>query len=736
MDAAAFTLRSHMLGALPVVNAFLDRVGLPAVLDRHLPHDDARLRLPPAVVIGVVVRNLLLTHRPVYALGEWAGSYEPGLVGLATGEVGALNDDRVGRMLDRLFDADRASLLTETVLGVIRRFDLDLTQLHNDSTTVTVTGAYRDADGRRRGGKPTPAIRHGHNKDFRPDLKQLLFSLTVTADGAVPITYRTGDGNTADDGTHIPTWDELVRLLGRTDFLYVADAKLCSAEAMGHIHRRGGRFVTVLPHARREDTWFRDWAQTHAPDWTEAARRPGARDDDTEQVWRTFVAPTPSAEGYRVIWVHSSAKAARDAAARAARIEKGLAAVESVAARLASPKSRLKTRVAVEQAATAVLADAGAARWVGYQIAETTEESYRQERRGRPGAATRYRRHVKTVFTITAVVNAERVTYDAATDGCFPLISNADDLTAAQLLAAYRYQPNLERRHHMLKGPQQVAPVFLENAHRIEALLLCHFLAMLTEALIEREIRNSMTAAGLTSIPLYPELRDCPHPSAPRILRDLRQRSTPPPAQRRRRRPSLPTRTQPPTATSPRTPAHPRRRLHRRQHHLTRGPISTPGSAERQAEGRQRQVTPDRQRHPGRSCPDRGVDELGHPDLLRQPPRGGQVAEREVAHLVRQHGGLPGVEQRLDLGSAAQVTLRDHLRLAGHPGHLAQVPVGLAGDLLRIQAGHDLGHIPPAVRDQAPLPVCRKGKLPQPRPRQQSETHDHRKLKLARSWGP
>ena len=30
--------------------------------------------------------------------------------------------------------------------------------------------------------------------DFRPDLKQLLFILTVTADGAVPIAYRTGDG--------------------------------------------------------------------------------------------------------------------------------------------------------------------------------------------------------------------------------------------------------------------------------------------------------------------------------------------------------------------------------------------------------------------------------------------------------------------------------------------------------------------------------------------------------------
>ena len=58
----------------------------------------------------------------------------------------------------------------------------------------------------------------------------------------------------------------------------------------------------------------------------------------------------------------------------------------------------------------------------------------------------------------------------------------------------------------------------VETAHRIEALLLCHFLAMLTEALLEREIRTSMKAQGLAGIPLYPELRNCPAPSAPRIL--------------------------------------------------------------------------------------------------------------------------------------------------------------------------------------------------------------------------
>jgi len=60
--------------------------------------------------------------------------------------------------------------------------------------------------------------------------------------------------------------------------------------------------------------------------------------------------------------------------------------------------------------------------------------------------------------------------------------------------------------------------VFLENAHRVEALLLCHFLALLTEALIEREIRTSMKTQAIAGIPLYPEFRTCTAPSAERIL--------------------------------------------------------------------------------------------------------------------------------------------------------------------------------------------------------------------------
>jgi transposase len=78
------------------------------------------------------------------------------------------------------------------VLAAVREFRIDCSHLHNDSTSIVLHGDYADADGDPRGAKPTVAAARGHSKDHRPDLKQLVLILTVTADGAVrsPIASR------------------------------------------------------------------------------------------------------------------------------------------------------------------------------------------------------------------------------------------------------------------------------------------------------------------------------------------------------------------------------------------------------------------------------------------------------------------------------------------------------------------------------------------------------------------
>ena len=256
----------------------------------------------------------------------------------------------------------------------------------------------------------------------------------------------------------------------------------------------------------------------HQPDWTEALRRPGKRTDDPDETWHTAPAPICSAEGHRIVWARSSQKTRSDADIRQQRIERGLHALQALNQRLAGPKSRLRDRVTVEQAAAAAITGAQAERWITATVIETTEETLRQEKRGRPGKDTRYRKITRTHWHVEHTVNAANVAHDAASDGCFPLISNDHQLTDPELLAAYRYQPNLEKRHHQLKSVQHAAPVLMKNPERIEALFCCQYIALLCCCLIERDLRSAMRREQIDDLPLYPEHRACAQPTAARAL--------------------------------------------------------------------------------------------------------------------------------------------------------------------------------------------------------------------------
>ncbi len=141
-DAENLQLDSKAISALPIINTFIQRIELQDLLSQYLPSNKNQ-KLPHVDAILLFVRNILLERQPLYKLSEWAAHYDPHLVGLGNEKPSLLNDDRVGRSLDVLFDADRASLLTKVVLKVITEFGINLSQLHNDSTTVTFYGEYK-----------------------------------------------------------------------------------------------------------------------------------------------------------------------------------------------------------------------------------------------------------------------------------------------------------------------------------------------------------------------------------------------------------------------------------------------------------------------------------------------------------------------------------------------------------------------------------------------------------------
>jgi transposase len=514
------TLRSVKMGALPIINRILQRLRLEEFLQEHLPPEDKRVKVPAAKALLVLVRNLLVSREPLYGIGEWAAGYAPDLLGLTPEQLEGMNDDGVGRALDWLFRSEQPTFVLAVVRHTVREFAVTLEQLHNDSTTITFHGNYADAaEEGARSGQTTLAITWGHNKDHRPDLKQLLYILTVSNDGGVPVHFRVESGNTVDDQTHQETWELLCELAGRRDFLYVADCKLATAENMAYLHQRGGRFITVLPKTRGEDHAFRQMLRQGQVSWRTIHEK--TDEDEPEKILDRFsVAPAPaiSAEGYRLVWYHSTRKAEVDAAARAGRIQRATRQLDALRQRMTSPRTRYRQRTKVAEAVEEVLHACDVGDWVRVEIQERIEERYCQERKGRPGKDTRYVKHVTTRFDLSYEVDHGRIAEDQRCDGIFPLVTNVLDLSEVAVLLAYKRQPVIEKRFSQLKTDFRVAPVYLKDVSRIQSLLCVYFLVLLVESLLERELRQAMEREGIESLPMYPEDRPCRHPTTRRLI--------------------------------------------------------------------------------------------------------------------------------------------------------------------------------------------------------------------------
>ena len=518
-DVDSLEIMSETLDAIPIINHFLDRLGLDEMLKRVMPYADVSNHIMPYLSIGILLRNIIMGRLPVYGYNEWVARFDPQLFNLNHGQVKSINDDRIGRALEKLYDADRATLMTDMILKAVDEFDLKMEQFHNDSTTITFHGEYENANGEKKRGKVTLKMIYGHNKDHRPDLKQLVWDLTVTSDGAVPIHYKAYDGNRTDDTTHIETWNALRELKGSPDFIYVADSKLCVSDTMRYIDTKDGFFITVMPRTRGEDKWFREHIVDNTVAREEVCRVQDPRKKNgSPEIWRMVESPIPSEEGFRIVWAWSSKKTEHDQKSRQKAINKAISGLKVLQNRLQSKRCRLKTKEAVSREAEKIVEEAGANLWVCLDVDEKVEITHRQEKRGRPGPNTRYKALKWTRFQVSWEIDNEKVKADACSDGMFPLLTNRNDLSLKEILEKYKYQPKLEKRHEQLKTVYGITPVLLKNITRIEAVLFVFFVALLVQSLIERELRLNMKKAGLEGIPIYPENRQCLSPTTDKVL--------------------------------------------------------------------------------------------------------------------------------------------------------------------------------------------------------------------------
>ncbi len=504
------TLKRHHVGALPLLHAIAQRLGLKDVLERHVTrHGNDRISVVDTLVL--LSYNLTIGKEPLYELAGWVHALDRRPLGYSELEPEWFNDDRFGRALDRLYGADRACLMTELVTACVRAFELDVQRLHNDSTTIKAYGTY---PGRTRTGV---ALKKGHSKDHRPDLKQLVFSLSVCADGAVPVHHKVYAGNRTDDTTHIETWTTVRKITSQPDFLYVADSKLCTDEQLSYIVAQGGRAITIVPETWAEVDEFKSTLRTTRKAKKEIWRRRQAGQEKHFEYFSVFVGKSFTRKRrYRIHWIYSSDKRQRDRQNREERLAKAEQALLELNARLNT--RNLKEKEAIEAAAKAIVEKYEVTDLLELRVATSQERDKVQIGKGRPGKHTRYETRTRKIYSLTWTRNLHALRREARIDGIFPLLCTDKELTAKEVLQAYKYQPRLEKRFSQFKNFHNAAPLLFKKVTRVEANLFVFFISLMLQALLEREVRSKMTLDGTKSLSLYPEEREAHQPTTNKII--------------------------------------------------------------------------------------------------------------------------------------------------------------------------------------------------------------------------
>lgn len=494
-------IKAKQVDVIPMIHHYIDEIGLHQIFENYIPNDNGA-DIRPAQVLCTIITNILIASKPLYKIEEWLTDY---MDGHAEDQSIAkkYNDDRCARVIDQLFNADRNSIMTETVAATIKVHELETSHVHNDSTTITFSGAYEQQS------KDAVQLEYGYNKDHRPDHKQIVFGLNITEDGHVPISYQLYDGSTADVVTHQTNWDSLRTFLEKEDFIYTADCKLSSRENLKHIDSRNGTFITLVPkNAKDAKTYIERLKEGEIPFWSFAYSVPNSRKKNMETIYRTIDTET-SKDGYRIIWVHSNSKSDQDKATR----ERQLTTAEEKLKELSGKinKYYLKTQKQIESTIKKIISTTGE-----LLIVELTEEEIvekKQLKRGRSGTDTQFK-EIKTIkYHMNWHRNERNIERESKADGVFPLITNEVQLSAAEILKIYKQQPFLEKRFQTKKSILEVAPVFLKKNERIEAITFLYFIALMIVSLIERNIRQQMKELEIESLPILPTGLKCKSPT-------------------------------------------------------------------------------------------------------------------------------------------------------------------------------------------------------------------------------
>ncbi len=464
----------RLLGSLPLIAQFARRLQIQPTIDRLCPSRSNALMTHGQVALAIIA-NRLTTPKAMYQILAWAQKWG---VRETWGILpDFLNDDRLGRCMDGIAPQIDA-IQGETLVHAVWQYELELSQLHWDLTSVVLRGEYPPEEQAQEYAQPA----YGFGGEA--GCKQLRVGECVTADGGVPIWYHAFDGQTADVGTVVAQMEALRQQMPLPECLVIGDTKLLAEEVLAKLRGQKLHFLAPLAAHKDLDEQFLALDPLRWETLSYVAQRQERLPEEQrtqyvgqEVSWEWKNPKTGATEVFRRLYVISSEERATCRKVR----EQQMARAEAELAKMARGlgQRQLKSTAQVEARVAATLSKRRVTPFYEVTISEAGG-----------------------VPTLSWAVNTATLQRAEALDGYYVLLCSwsKEQATSSELLGKWKQEAVIERRYSDWKGPLRVRPVFVTSNQRMVALMLLLHLSLMIYCLIEREARRRLAEQGRTKM--------------------------------------------------------------------------------------------------------------------------------------------------------------------------------------------------------------------------------------------
>jgi len=243
----ASQMKVENLDHLGLIAGLVDEIGIVERINQLVGEQPGEIVSPGLVVKAMIINGLGMVSAPLYLFSKFfEGKAIEHLLGEGI-QASHLNDDRLGRVLDKLYLSGITNIFTTIALEAAQKFEINTDTSHLDSSSFHLHGKYEQElpsvsfsttetdsnqlDNSSINHPPYPIpiqITYGYSRDHRPDLKQFILDLICSGDGDVPLFLRVASGNESDNSIFASICQDFKKQLN-LDSLMVADSALYTA---------------------------------------------------------------------------------------------------------------------------------------------------------------------------------------------------------------------------------------------------------------------------------------------------------------------------------------------------------------------------------------------------------------------------------------------------------------------------------------------------------------------------